>query len=229
MKKFFIMVLMFGLALSGCALPFLPQQTEAVPTPFPEEGLQATAEILSQQTLEALATPTLPPTETPVISTPTHTAIPNTPTETQNPVLLTLTATLGTGTVSPDTTGTPGVEISGTLPFTGTPGNGTVTSTIQPGPLSYGTLPPNLPYGEISLVNKAKADAYISLRCVTKSGAITILEYPVKRTVAASAPAGEYTYVAWVGGRQFTGSFSLREDGSMTITLFKDKVTIAKK
>jgi len=225
MKKLFVMILVFSLALSGCALPFFSQQTASNPTPFSEEGLQATAEILSQLTLEALTTPTLEPTVTPVVSTPTDTAVPNTPTETPNPVLLTLTATLGTGTVAPEAAG------SATLPFTGTPGNtnAAATETIPPEPLTYGTLPPSLPYGEIRLVNKAKADAYISLRCVTKSGSITILEYPVKKTVSASAPAGEYTYVAWVGGRQFTGSFSLQADATMTITLFKDKVTLKKK
>jgi hypothetical protein len=101
-----------------------------------------------------------------------------------------------------------------------------LTPSNTPRPLFYGTLPPSLPYGSITLINKAKADAYISLRCVTRDGNVTILEYPVKKSVTAKAPAGSYTYVAWVGGRQFLGSFSLAKDGELTITLFKDSIAI---
>jgi len=41
-----------------------------------------------------------------------------------------------------------------------------------------------------------------------------------------SAPAGKYTYVAWIGGRQFQGWFSLGKNNEIEITLYKDKVTI---
>ncbi|MBL8050060.1 MAG: hypothetical protein JNM46_02475 [Anaerolineales bacterium] len=232
MKKKLAVVVVLSFLLNAC-LPAFSQPTAAYPTPISEVDLQLTAAVLSQQTLQAIPSNTSMPSETPVIVTATRTEIAETATETQNPALLTLTATLGTGTVTAENvTGTPGAElIVGTLPFTGTPSLtpnpfSTATSTIDPKPQFYGTLPPNLPFGHIFLINKAKADAYISLRVVTKDGYVTILEYPVKGTVNAKAPAGKYTYVAWVGGRQFTGSFSLSEDNDLTITLFKDKITI---
>lgn len=224
MKKKFAVFFVLSILLNACLPAFSQPPADSNPTPVSEADLQLTAAVLSQQTLQALPTETSVPTETPVIVTATLASA----TETQNSALLTLTATLGTGTV----TGSAGAElIAGTLPFTGTPSAthnplATATSTIDPKPLSYGTLPPNLPFGFITIINKAKADAYISLRCVTKDDFVTILEYPVEGTVNAKAPAGKYTYVAWVGGRQFTGSFSLSNDDDLTITLFKDKITI---
>ncbi len=62
-------------------------------------------------------------------------------------------------------------------------------------------MPPNLPFGELKLINKSKAEVYISLRCVTKDDFVTIIEYPVKGIVTTRALAGQYTYVA-LGGRQ---------------------------
>ena len=226
MKKLLLLVVVFGFALSAC-LPALPQtETASTPAPILESDLQATAAVLSEQTLAALPSPTVAPSETPVVLTPTNTEVPVTPTETENPFLLTLTATLGTGTVTPDPlTGTPDVSaVVGTFPATLDP--------LQPPPtaqpLFHGTLPPALTYGSINLFNKSHVDAYISLRCVTKEGYVTILEYPVKRQVITTAPTGKYTYVAWVGGRQFTGSFSLQKDENLLINLFKDKITIKK-
>jgi hypothetical protein len=231
MKKRLLIFMVMSFLFSAC-LPVAPQ-TEAFPTPISEADLQLTAAVLSQQTLQAIPTDTAVPTETPVIVTATITEVPATATETQNPVLLTLTATLGTGTVTAENvTETTGASvIVGTLPFTGTPSAtlssfSTSTPTIDPQPLSHGTLPPNLPSSSIFLVNKAKADAYVSLRCVTKDGYVTILEYPVNGTVKVKAPVGQYTYVAWVGGRQFTGSFNLPKEDDLTITLFKDKINV---
>ena len=233
MKKIFALVILLSVFLSAC-LPAALQPQAANPTPISEADLQGTAAVLSQQTLQALPTQTSAPSKTPIVTTPTNTPTQATVTETQNPVLLTLTATLGTGTV------TAGTETSGTLTSTraGT-SLPTSTSTINPNstpnpltptttphPQFYGTLPPNLPFGSIYLVNKAKVEVYISLRCETKDGYVTILEYPVKKTVKAKAPSGKYTYVAWVGGRQFTGSFSLSTGQDLTINIFKDKIAI---
>jgi hypothetical protein len=227
MKKMLVVIVMLGFTLSACLPAFTQPQADSSPPPISEADLRATAEILSQQTLQALPTLPPPPSETPVIVTETETPILETATETPNPVLLTLTATLGTGTpaageqasestsdASGNPTGTPNVPLN------------PLTLTNTPRPLFYGTLPPSLPYGSITLINKAKADAYISLRCVTRDGNVTFLEYPVKKSVTAKAPAGSYTYVAWVGGRQFLGSFSLAKDGELTITLFKDSIAI---
>lgn len=225
MKKMLVMMVALVITLSGC-LPAMLQPETSNPAPISEADLQATAAILSQQTLQSLPTETVAPSDTPVIMTATETPIQATPTETQNPILLTLTATLGTGTVAVNET-----PASGTLSFTITP-SGTANPAFSATPIQtahpqfYGTLPPNLPFGQITLTNKAKADVYISLRCVTRDGHITILEYPVKSSVNAKAPAGKYTYVAWVGGRQFTGAFSLSKGQDLTINIFKGNISI---
>lgn len=216
MKKLGVAALLLVFALSGC-LPAAPQAA-ATPTPFSEDELQATAALLSRQTLEAMPTGTALPTETPVIVTPTDTPTPQPPTEipteTPNPVLLTLTATLNAGGL-------------GSLPITETPALSS-TPPKEATPISYGTLPPSIPYGEITIRNRSDVDAYISLRCVLPDGNVTILEYPVKTTAGGRAPAGKYTYVAWVGAKQFSGSFSLSKDGVIIINLFENKVTIAR-
>jgi hypothetical protein len=229
MKKRFLFLLTCAFLLSACLPAFSQPTVPNTTTPISEVDLQLTAAVLSEQTLQALPTHTSIPSEPPVVITATQTV---TATETQNSFLLTLTATLGTGTVTTDgVSGTVSANtIIGTLPFTGTPNVTsnplTTTATIEPNPQAVGTLPPNLPFGFVSLINKSKADAYISLRCVTKDGYVTILEFPVGNTVDSKSPAGKYTYVAWVGGRQFTGSFSLSKGDDVIITLFKDKITI---
>ena len=235
MKKLFFLVIVLSLTLSSCLPAALQPQATAVPVSV--ENLEATADVLSQQTLQALPTQTVVPSNTAVITTPTETPTQATPTETQNPILLTLTATLGTGTVavggeaSLGTPGTPTVTITGTLPITTTPSitpNPAIVSaaTGTAHPQHSGTMPPNLPYGEITLINSSKAEVYISLRCVTKDDYVTIIEYPVKKTVTTSAPAGQYTYVVWVGGRKIVGNFALRNSQDLTINIFKDRVGI---
>lgn len=224
MKRLIFVSAMLGLMLSACLPAFLQPQENS--TPVSEADLQATAAILSQQTLQSLPVNTSLPSETPVIFTPSKTATQPTTTETVNPVLLTLTATLLAGT---STLGTQSA-VTGTPPTARTPSATTVPPTLDgtPQPLFYGTLPPDLPAGTLSLFNKAQVDVYISLRCVTKDGYVTILEYPVKKNFNTGAPAGKYTYVAWVGGRQFDGSFTLDKDGFITITFYKDRINVKK-
>jgi hypothetical protein len=89
----------------------------------------------------------------------------------------------------------------------------------------YGTLPPAVPFSHITLVNKANAEAYISLH-VDLDGSNTVIEYPVEGRIKIQAPVGFYTYVTWVGGRKMVGEFKLHGDDDLTITLFKDKVVI---
>lgn len=223
MKKTFAMIIMLGFSLSAC-MPAVFQSQPASPTPFPEAALQATAALLSQQTLQALPTPTSAPSNTPVVTTPTNTPTQATPTETQNPILLTLTATLGTGTVPPETE----IAASNGTPQTTTVGvtQNSLVGPTTPQPQFFGTLPPDIPYGSIVLTNKAEVEVYISLRCETSKGNVTILEYPVKKYVDAEAPIGHYTYVAWVGGREFTGAFSLSDTHIVKIDFFKNKITI---
>ncbi len=225
MKKIYFLLAALGLTLSAC-LPAPFQQNQS-PSPVPP-NLEATAAILSQQTLDALPSPTLAPTNTPVVMADTSTPTQPTPTETQNPILLTLTATLGTGTVTAGTfiAGTPGTP--GTSTITPNPAiSATPTETLHP--QYYGTMPPNLPSGYITMVNESRAEVYVSLQCTTKDGYVTIIEYPVGRRVETDAPSGEYVYVVWVGGNKLVGEFVLGTDQSLTMTIYKDRVGIKSK
>lgn len=234
MKKITFLLVALMLGVNACALPTLQQPIATNP---PAPNLDATAAVLSQLTLDAQPSETSQPSNTPEISTPTETPTQATATETQNSVLLTLTATLGTGTVTandgsatPGTPGSPTVTVTGTVPSTQTPtivsiSNG-LTPTETAHPLYYGTLPPYIPFGHIELTNKSKTDVYISMRCVTKEGYITIIEYPVESYVNAKGPIGQYTYVVWVGGRKIDGSFSLKGGRDLSIIIYKDRVTI---
>jgi len=160
-------------------------------------------------------------------SLPTVTAIPVTDTPTPTAVLFEASPTeTATGLPSPDLTTTPATATGG-APVTTTasaPGAGTMVPTLTI--RLYGTLPPAVPFGNIILINKAKAEAYISLQVTTKQGGPTILEYPVSGTERIKAPSGYYLYVAWVGGNKMVGNFSLHQDDSLYITLYKDKVVI---
>ena len=216
MKRAAFYVLIMAFLLSAC-IPTLP--TQQVEQPLPTVNIQATSEALAAtqaaETLNSLPTPTLePPTNTPE---PTAT-----PTETG-----TATAT-ETATTDPNATVTdtsiPVLNVTGTATVTGTPPTPTPTETLHV--RFYGTLPPAIPYGKVRLNNRSKAEAYISLQCITVDGYNTILEYPVAGRMRVSAPAGKYTYVAWIGGRQFQGWFGLGKNNEVEITLYKDKVTI---
>jgi hypothetical protein len=174
-----------------------------------------------QQTMQAMPTPTLMPSNTPVVftGTPTSTSTPTpnlqvTATETQNPVLLTLTATLGTGT--------PATFIPTDGPAAATMDLSTPTETDYP--RTYGTMPPDLPSGKIFLFNKSNANATISLHCTTKDGSTTFIEYPVNGKISVKAPAGSYHFVAWVGGKMYTGNFRLGIGGDATVIMYTDHV-----
>ena len=227
MKKMLFLLTALCLTLSAC-IPAVLQPQAASPAPASEIDIQSTVAAQVEQTVQALPSPTLAPSNTPVVMTatsvPTQTLVipTSTSTSTQVPTLQTVTATLGTGTV------TLTVGPAGTLPFTATSNplvgvTPTGTSHYQ----YYGTMPPNLPSGSISLFNKSKADAYISLQCTTVDGYVTVIEYPVGGSaVGAKAPAGEYIYVAWIGGKKFTGSFKLGKLQDRRIYMYKDRVEI---
>jgi hypothetical protein len=229
MKKYFFLLTTLSLIASACVLPAAFQLQAATPAPITVADLQKTATVSSQQTLEALPSPTLnmvsetiSPSNTPRAATATDTPPAIAPTETQNPILQTLTATLGTGTVISDAQ-TAAVSIGASS----TPNPAlTITPTGIAHPLHSGTMPPNLPYGQITLINRSKVEVYISMRCVTKDGYVTIIEYPVRTTVNTDAPAGQYTYVLWVGGRQILGDFGLSKSQELKITIYKDRVQV---
>ncbi|CAG1004758.1 hypothetical protein ANAEL_03265 [Anaerolineales bacterium] len=230
MKKLFFLFTALCFTLSACIPAILqPQPTSPAPS-VPETDIQATVAAQVAQTVQSLPSPTLIPTNSPVVitatSAPTQTQPPPTSTVTPNPTqpTLTLTVTRSTGTGAITVT----VGTAGTLPSTATLNPGiTVTPTGTSHYQYYGTMPPNLPSGSIALYNKSKADAYISLQCTTVDGYVTVIEYPVGGSaVGAKVPAGDYIYVAWVGGKKFTGSFRLGKLQDRRIYMYKDRVEI---
>jgi hypothetical protein len=207
--------LMILLTLGAC-LPFdipgsptgtpitqdLPTQTDVAPTP--------TALLPSPTTVLVSVTDTPLPPSAPintdaVVLAPSVTSPPN------------LTTTPATST-----------DLPANSAFTSTPtlvsGAPTLTPTL--GILTYGTLPPSVPFNTITIWNKSKAQAYISLQVTLPDGRFSILEYPVEKMINVKAPLGSYVYVAWVGGNKMVGSFRLSSADSLTIILFKDKVVI---
>ncbi|MFN8383150.1 MAG: LysM peptidoglycan-binding domain-containing protein [Anaerolineales bacterium] len=99
-------------------------------------------------------------------------------------------------------------------------------ATVEPGPLSWGKAPRNVPYGNVTLSNQAKADVYVSLQGTTGNGTSVINEYPVNGTIDVDIPAGWIVYVAWVGGQKFTGAFQLTGETFHTITFYKNRVVV---
>jgi len=97
------------------------------------------------------------------------------------------------------------------------------TPTEEAVPLSYGTVPYGTPKGKIKLVNKANGDVYVSLQGATYN---IIEEYPVSDAMLVKLPVGQYDYVAWVGGQQFTGYFSLNAEWDRTMTFYSNKVVV---
>ncbi|MEP7135614.1 MAG: hypothetical protein ABI904_11845 [Chloroflexota bacterium] len=220
MNKITVLALVCAIALAAC----LPAPVSTNPTAVMDVAgtVNAIAGTANAQTLTAQPSPTFFPaldTATPLVAdasaTPTETVIVNTDTPQPN-----LTTTPSTATSGPDVPG---------FTFTPTAGSGSTSPTLTPtlGVLTYGTLPPsNRPFMDVTLVNKAKRQAYISLQVLTDQG-YTIIEYPVKGFITIKAPTGEYTYVVWVGGRQIVGYFKLGSSNDLTITIYKDKVTIS--
>jgi hypothetical protein len=198
--------------LSACIPLSIPGQPTAAPVVDTGTTDAALAATMAAETLNALPTPTLAPaTDTP----------PPTATQTDSPTAT--EAAPQTPTADPSATSLMTVTVAGTL-STSTPVNPTATETLHP--RFYGTLPPAIPFGKITLVNRAKADVYVSLQCTTVDGHKTIIEYPVFGRLNVSAPAGSYVYVAWVGGRQFQGSFRLGKGEDLAITFNRDKITV---
>jgi hypothetical protein len=226
MKKMFFLVAALSLLTSAC-LPASLQPEAASPVPLSEADLQATAAMLSQLTLEALPTPTLHPSSTPVVvvATNTETASPTATIGVETSTVVLASETPGGVTATGSVTQTVNTTLTATLTLTPSSGLAAlVTETAHP--IFYGTLPPDLPSGSITIINKSRAEVYISLQCTTPDGYRTILEYPVPKTVKAVAPAGKYVYVIWVGGKKLVGSFGLSKRGDVVITVLKDSVRI---
>lgn len=195
----------------------LPLPSLSNPTPVLDVAATSAANVMNAvaQTLTAQPTSTaLPPTATLVPSETTETfATSSSP------------ATTIVESPAPGATATFDLVTSTNVPATALP-VGSTTLTLTPGVLTYGTLPPAVPFSEVILVNRSKRQAYISLQVVTDKGGPTIIEYPVRGQIKLKAPIGYYTYVAWVGGREMIGNFRLHKGEELTIILYKDRIVI---
>ena len=220
MKKTVVVLgLSLALWLGACSqLPGFTPTPGTAPTPTVDLFKTAVAQTLTalptlvtapmtDTAVIPLASPTLPATDTPAASSTPPTELTTTPTS----------ATSGYATATP------------------APANVTATPTLVTGQVTaiwtlavrtYGTLPPLVPFSHITLINKAKAEAYISLHVDMPEGGNTVIEYPVKGRIKIEAPIGFYTYVAWVGGNKMVGSFRLQNNDDLSITLYKDKVVV---
>jgi hypothetical protein len=220
-KTVVVLTSIFALLLSACTaiLSPTPGTGPTVDTAGTSDALFKTA---VAQTLTAQST-------LPVVSV-TDTAT--------LPVMVESPTTLPTDTqvVLPVQTFTLAVPNLTTTPATATgPAIGTSTATLASNQLTasptlgirtYGTLPPEVPFATVILINKAKVEAYISLQVTMPDGKFSIIEYPVEKTIKIKAPIGQYLYVAWVGGNKMVGNFRLHENEDAVITLYKDKVTV---
>jgi hypothetical protein len=212
-RRISFVVLVLSLALSACLPVFSPISAgDSQATAIALAGTQAA------HTLAALPTATVLPSQTP-LPTLTQTAKPGattTPTET-----VTL-APDATGTSSATATSTLGGSVSETPPSptaTGTV-SGTVTFTFTPTPgvLLYGTVPPDVPFGRIKLVNLTNEMVYISFHCTLANGLTSYLEYPVYAWLNVSIPAGPCHYVAWIKDRQVIGDIHVKKHEEYTFT-----------
>jgi hypothetical protein len=207
------------LLMTAC-LPLTPTAAPPVPPVIDNAG---TAEAMLQTAIAG--TLAVLPSDTPMaaVSTGTSTSSP-TP---EIPPSETGTTAASTAAVDPAlaaSTGTFEAITSTAGPVLGPAGSATTTHT--PAVLTYGTLPPAVPFAYITLVNRAKTQAYISLQVVTAEGGPTIMEYPVRGKTKIQAPVGQYLYVAWVGGRKMVGEFHLHQEDDLEILLYRDRIEV---
>jgi hypothetical protein len=227
-KTIVVLGSILALLLSACLPIFTP-----TPGPTPTVDTAGTSDALFKtavaQTLTAQ--PTVSPTAVPATNTSVVAVASPTPTLVAFP-----TSSEATATIVPTVNGA--ATATGNVPTaTVGPGNGTAipTATLASGQVTaiwtlairkYGTLPPAVPFSSLTLVNKAKAEAYISLQVTMPDGKYSVIEYPVRGTVKIQAPVGFYLYVAWVGGNKMVGNFRLHQDDEFSILLYKDKIVI---
>lgn len=229
MKKTIIPGVIVALVLGACVLPAIPvPNTGSTANPGPTANVAETVEAMLKtvvaQTLTAQPTVTsAPPTDMLVATDTPITFVESSPIPSTSDTPSTTLTTL------PDLTATPATATSGPADATSTatlaaanPTTSIATLTIR----TYGTLPPAVPSSDITLINKSKTQAYISLQVTTIDDRYAILEYPVVGQVNVKAPLGYYLYVAWVGGNKMVGNFRLHGNEDLSITLYKDKVVI---
>jgi hypothetical protein len=214
MNRLVLIALILSVALSACIPGFGP-----VSAGDSQATAIALAGTLAAQTMAALPSPTILPTNTPAPTVP--------PTATNTKTM----AAPGTATFTPEAvnvTGTTTVSVpaSETATSTSVVGSGTASPTDLMIPRSYGTQPPMVEYGRVRLINQSKTQVYISFQCTTPDNLYVVVEYPVGGTITVSVPTGKCHYVAWVGGRQFIGDIRIGRFEEFTFRFKKDRIII---
>lgn len=220
MKRVFLSVAL--ILLTAACLPLTPAPAPPTPPVIDNAGTaDAMLKTAIAQTLAVLPTNSpLPPVSSATSAATSNPGMP--PTLTPDVAGTATQAAMSTAQFA--ATGT--FEVFTSTPFPETFPLGSPTTTHTPAVLTYGTLPPAVPFAYITLVNRAKTKAYISLQVVTAQGGPTIMEYPVRGRIQIEAPVGQYLYVAWVGGRKMVGEFRLRHDSDLEILLYRDRIEI---
>jgi hypothetical protein len=175
------------------------------------------------QTMAALPTPTVAPTNAP-LPTLTVTTAPSA-TEATNTATFTPGATSTVNSTVTATGSATGAVTISTVPNT-VVGTITATLTVTPGPLLWGTVPPSVPYARVHLVNLTNQMVYISFHCTLENGLTSYLEYPVYARITVSIPTRPCHYVAWVKGQQFTGDIRIKKFEEYTFTFKKTKILV---
>jgi hypothetical protein len=220
----------------GLILAFLLGACSQIPglTPTPGTGPTVDSAATSDALFKTAVAQTLTarPTDTSVSETDTATL----PAPTASPVVpATDTATATQGATTPvDMTATLATGTSNVPTATGGPANVTPIATLAQGQVTaiwtlairtYGTQAPAVPFEQITLINRANTEAYISLHVDLPQGGNSVIEYPVEGRIKIDAPVGLYRYVAWVGGRKMVGEFRLK-NADLSITLYRNRVVI---
>ena len=197
-------------------------------TAFPSGAATETATLVPSAVPSSTDSPT-PPSSPVIATTDTATPVPSAvpaitdtfaAAQASTPVDGTSSAATATGNVPTAT------AIPANVTLTAPPAAGQVTASATLGIRTYGTLPPAVPFSQITLINKANAEAYISLQVTMPDGTYSIIEYPVEGRIKIQAPIGSYLYVTWVGGRKMVGEFRLKHNDDLSITLYRDRVVI---
>ncbi|RME86727.1 MAG: hypothetical protein D6770_11215, partial [Anaerolineae bacterium] len=129
-----------------------------------------------------------------------------------------------TATFTPLITDTPTATPIGGLP-TAQPDATPPADTSSPS-LIIDTPPPSIPQTPLVLNNRSKAPVSLTLYGTTSPHEYSVYyEYDFTGTLTVTIPTGTYRYVAWVGGKKFTGSFTLKSH-KLTLSFYKDKVSI---
>ena len=223
MKRLALASLVLFLAMMACS-PF------AIPLSAADSQATSMALIETQAALTMAAKPTLVPSNTPqptaTMLVPPSATSTSAPTETSTATLEGAASASPTVTVEGSTT-TPSATASPTASATATfSGTITATLTFTPGALIYGTIPPEVPYGYVTLKNLSNDMVYIAFRCAMTNGLTSLLEYPVYSVVKEKMPTGVCQWTAFVKNQEFKGELHVKKFEEYTFTFKPKKVTV---